>query len=63
MAYAATLIDTNMNFGINESILSTATTRKNITNLAREIGYEPAFRRSFKYEIRLNHLLSLLPNI
>ena len=53
MAYAATLIDTNMNFGINESILSTATTRKNITNLAREIGYEPAFRRSFKYEIRL----------
>ena len=53
MAYATTLIDTNMNFGINESILSTATTRKNITNLAREIGYEPAFRRSFKYEIRL----------
>lgn len=53
MAYAASLIDTNMNFGINESILSTATTRKNITTLAREIGYEPAFRRSYKYEIRL----------
>ena len=53
MAYAATLIDTNMNFGINESVLSSATTRKNITTLAREIGYEPTLRRSYKYEIKL----------
>ena len=53
MAYAATMINTNMNFGINESVLSSATTRKNITTLAREIGYEPTLRRSYKYEIKL----------
>lgn len=53
MAYAAMMINTNMNFGFNESVLSSATTRRNITTLAREIGYEPAFRRSFKYEIKL----------
>ena len=53
MSYAAMMINTNMNFGINESVLSSATTRRNITTLAREIGYEPAFRRSFKYEIKL----------
>lgn len=53
MAYAAMMINTNMNFGINESVLSSATTRRNITTLAREVGYEPAFRRSFKYELKL----------
>lgn len=53
MAYTATMINSNMNFGINESILSKATTRRNIVTHARELGYEPQFRRSYKYEIRL----------
>lgn len=53
MAYAVTMINTNMNFGIKESVLTYANTRKNIITLAREIGYEPAFRKSFKYEIKL----------
>ena len=57
MAYGISMINTNMNFGINEAILSSATERKNIIKLARELGYEPAMRKSYKYEIRIraNH--------
>lgn len=53
LAYAISIGNTNLNFGINESILQTATTKKNIVNLARSLGYEPKRKMSYKYKIKL----------
>ena len=52
-AYAVSMVNTNMNFGINETMISRAQSKKNIITLARELGYEPQRKKSFKYKIRL----------
>ena len=52
-SYLISMVNTNMNFGVNEMIISKATTKKNIMTLARELGYEPQRKRSFVYRIKL----------
>ena len=52
-SYAISMINANMNFGINETMISKAQSKKNIITLARELGYEPQRKKSFKYRIRL----------
>lgn len=52
-AYLNHMINTNMNFGINETIISKAQNKKNILLLAKELGYEPRRKRSYKYRIKL----------
>ena len=44
-SYLISMVNTNMNFGVNEMIISKATTKKNIMTLARELGYEPQRKR------------------
>ncbi len=52
-SYAIAMVNTNMNFGINETMIARANAKKNIITLARELGYEPQRKKSFKYKIRL----------
>ena len=41
IAYGIAIGNTNLNFGIRESILETASLKKNIVSLGRNLGYEP----------------------
>lgn len=53
IAYGIAIGNTNLNFGIRESILETASIKKNIVSLGRNLGYEPKRKISYKYKIKL----------
>ena len=53
IAYGIAIGNTNLNFGIRESILETASLKKNIVSLGRNLGYEPKRKISYKYKIKI----------
>jgi len=53
MAYTTSMLNANTAININENILSLAQKRSNITQDARLLGYEPAQKISYVYELEL----------
>ena len=53
MSYVGAIINANTTYGVNEMILTQATKRQNILNIARQLGYEPHRKYSFIYSIKL----------
>ena len=53
LSYAASIVNTNMAFGLSDLTLINSTQRKNILSLARQLGYEARQRISYQYKIYL----------